>query len=358
VDVGVYEIPTDKPEADGTLTWNSTTLILVQLATASERGIGYTYGAPAAAHVIEDKLRGLVIGRDAAEHGAIWRSMVAAVRNMGLPGVAATAISAVDVALWDLRGKLLKQPVGALAGGFRDQVPVYGSGGFTSYTESELTEQLAGWVESGIPRVKMKIGKDWGASAAEDVARIQAARDAIGPDAELFVDANGAYSAQQAVHLCEAFQAADVSYFEEPVSSDHPRELALVRREGGIAIAAGEYGYRPSDFRDLLDAEAVDILQADATRCLGITGFLQAATQAYAHGVPFSAHCAPSIHAQAACGLPQISHIEYFHDHARIEHMLFEGALTPDNHGCLRPDPTRPGLGLEFRVKEAERWRK
>ena len=358
LDVGVYTIPTDKPEADGTLTWDSTTLILVQLATASATGIGYTYGAPAAANVIEDKLRGLVVGRDAGAAGSIWTSMVAAVRNMGLPGVAATAISAVDVALWDLRGKLLQQPVAALAGGFRDEVPVYGSGGFTSYTESELREQLAGWVESGIPRVKMKIGKDWGASAIEDVARVRAARNAIGDRAELFVDANGAYSAKQAIRLCEAFREAGVSYFEEPVSSDHPREMALVRRDGGIAVAAGEYGYRPSDFRDLLNAEAVDILQADATRCLGITGFLQAGAQAYAQGVSFSAHCAPSIHAHAGCGVPQISHVEYFHDHARIEHMLFEGALTPDNTGCLRPDASRPGLGLEFRTEEAARWRR
>jgi L-alanine-DL-glutamate epimerase-like enolase superfamily enzyme len=234
-------------------------------------------------------------------------------------------------------------------------VPIYGSGGFTSYTVDELQAQLGGWVAQGIPRVKMKIGTDWGTRAEADVARVQAAREAIGPDAELFVDANGAYTAKQAIQLAERFAAHGVSYFEEPVSSDHLDQLAFVRQHVPMAVAAGEYAWDPWSVRDMLRAGAVDVQQADVTRCLGITGWLEAAALAHAFATPFSAHCAPSLHAQVGCAAPQLAHVEYFHDHARIERMFFDGAPEPRD-GCLRPDPDRPGLGLDFRRQDAARW--
>jgi L-alanine-DL-glutamate epimerase-like enolase superfamily enzyme len=239
---------------------------------------------------------------------------------------------------------------------YREGVPIYGSGGFTAYGEAALIEQLTGWVEQRITKVKMKVGKDWGTKVEEDIARVMAVRKAIGSDAELFVDANGAYSARQAIELAHPFADQGVTYFEEPVPFDHLDQLAFVRQHSPIAIASGEYGYHAYDFRNVLDARAVDILQADATRCLGITGCLQAAALAYSYGVPFSTHTAHSIHAHIGCAVPQISHLEYFHDHVRIENMLFDGALQPQE-GYLRPDPSRPGLGLEFKTSEAQRWR-
>jgi L-alanine-DL-glutamate epimerase-like enolase superfamily enzyme len=235
-------------------------------------------------------------------------------------------------------------------------VPIYGSGGFTTYTEQRLAEQLCGWVEQGIGMVKMKIGKDWGTKPEEDLERVRVAREAIGPAASLFVDANGAYSEKQAVTLAHRFAEYGVSYFEEPVSSDHLDRLAFVRGQVPMAVAAGEYGYDPWYFRDMLAAHAVDILQADVTRCLGVTGWLQAAALAYSFGVPFSAHTAPSIHAHVGCAAPQLEHVEYFYDHARIERMLFEGVPQPHN-GHLHPDPSRPGLGLEFKRQDADKWR-
>jgi L-alanine-DL-glutamate epimerase-like enolase superfamily enzyme len=332
-------------------------MVLVELqASDGSRGLGYTYGSAAAAQLIHELLTDEVMNRPVDKVRAAWEAMIRAVRNVGRPGIAATAISAVDIALWDLKAKTYGRPLAQVLGQRRREVPVYGSGGFTSYSIAELQSQLADWAEQGFPRVKMKIGKDWGNRAEEDIERVAAARAAIGPTVELFVDANGAYTTKQAIALADRMQGLDVSYFEEPVSSDHLEQLARVRRRASMAIAAGEYAYDPWYVRDMLEAGAVDVQQADVTRCLGITGWLAAADVAYAFDVPFSGHCAPSVHAAAACAVPAIAHLEFFHDHARLEEMFFDGFLHPVD-GFLRPNPTRPGLGLDLKRRDAERYR-
>jgi L-alanine-DL-glutamate epimerase-like enolase superfamily enzyme len=186
---------------------------------------------------------------------------------------------------------------------------------------------------------------------------VAAAREAIGRDTELFVDANGAYSRKQALGMAECFAASDVRWFEEPVTSDDLEGLRLIRDNAPapMEVAAGEYGYDADYFRRMLGAGAVDVLQADASRCAGLTGFLEAAGLCEASHVPLSAHCAPSLHVHAGCARECVRHLEYFHDHVRIEHMLFDGALEPVG-GELRPDRSRPGLGLTFRAKDAERY--
>jgi L-alanine-DL-glutamate epimerase-like enolase superfamily enzyme len=197
VEVAAYRVPTDAPESDGTATWDATTLVLVRLHAAGRTGIGYTYAGPAAATVVAGKLAGVVRGRDASTPAATWAAMHQAVRNLGRPGLVAEAISAVDIAAWDLHARLLDVPLAVAAGAVHDAVPVYGSGGFTSYDRHRLTSQLGGWAAAGIGRVKMKVGRD----PAADPARVRAARDTVGPDVELFVDANGAYSRKQALAL-------------------------------------------------------------------------------------------------------------------------------------------------------------
>ncbi|HXM59190.1 MAG TPA: enolase C-terminal domain-like protein [Candidatus Dormibacteraeota bacterium] len=357
VEADVFALATDMPGGDGTLTWDSTTMVVVEVMDDSgESGLGYTYGAAAAAAVVKRLLRPVVVGRGVDEPRAAWNDFVALIRNAGRPGIGATAISALDMALWDLKARRADQALFVHLGAARHEVPIYGSGGLTTYSDEQLTTQLRGWVEGGIPRVKMKVGKDWGRSADEDVRRVAAARRAIGPEAALFVDANGAYTTKQAVAQARRFAEHGVTYFEEPVSSDQLEQLALVRGRIDMTVAAGEYGFDPWYFRQLLDAGAVDIVQADATRCLGVTGWLMAADLAYAAGLPLSAHCAPAIHSQLGCVAPAVAHIEYFHDHVRMESMLFEGVLAPSG-GCLRPDPLRPGLGLKLRPDAAERLR-
>ncbi len=354
LDVAAYTIPTDLPEADGTIRWNATTLVVVHVTAGGTTGMGYTYADRATAELIRSLLADVVRGRDAMAIGGAWHAMVHAIRNLGRPGIASMAIAAVDNALWDLKARLLDLPLVTLLGAVRDRIPIYGSGGFTSYTIAQLQQQLAGWVAQGIGRVKMKVGT----RPEDDLARVRAARAAIGDDAHLFVDANGAYSQTQALAFAERFRAdSDVTWFEEPRPSDDLAGLHWLRGRApaGMDIAAGEYGYDAGYFRRMLEARAVDVLQADATRCAGVTGFLQAAALATAHHVPFSAHCAPSLHAHLCCAVEPARHLEYFHDHVRIEHLLFDGTLDPDD-GALCPDLTRPGLGLELRRADADRY--
>ena len=353
IEARAYRIPTRTREADGTLSWEKTTLVLVNAEAGGVSGIGYSYADVATAKLIEDTLAAEVIGQDAMDVNAGWHAMVRRIRNLGRPGICSMAISAVDNALWDLKARLLNLPLVKLLGQVRESVPLYGSGGFTNYSIADLQKQLEGWVDQGIPRVKMKVGSH----PEEDEKRVKAARKAIGDDAELFVDANGAYSRKQALAMAERSAEYSVSWLEEPVSSDDLEGLRLVRDRAPaqMEIAAGEYGYDSRYFRRMLEAGAVDVLQADATRCAGITGFLQAAALCEAHCLPLSTHTAPAVHLHACCALPQLRHMEYFYDHVRIEQMFFEGIAQPVN-GELLPDLSRPGNGLQLKMAEARKF--
>src|SRR5256714_1412352 len=352
LDVRACTIPTDEPESDGTLEWDSTTIVLVEAHAGGETGLGYTYCDAAAAHVVGSQLADAVRGADAMDVRAAWLAMGRAVRNAGRPGIAFCAISSVDQALWDLKARLLGVPLVTLLGAAHEAVPIYGSGGFCSYSNERLQEQLGDWAAAGIPRVKMKVGRE----PERDPARLDAAREAIGDDVELFVDANGAFPAKQALAWAERYALEwSVTWFEEPVSSADFAGLRLVREHGpaGLEIAAGEYAYVPADFRNLVGA--VDCLQADVTRCGGITGLLRVAGLAEAHSLDLSGHCAPQISAHALCAVGRLRHLEYFHDHVRVESLLFDGTLSPAD-GVLRPDRSRPGHGLVLKRADAERY--
>lgn len=342
--VTVRTIPTDAPESDGTLAWDSTTIIIVEAASEGTWGLGYTYGSDACATLIEGKLRETVLDADALRPAAAFEAMRRAVRNNGIVGISAMAISAVDVALWDLAARLHDVPLTDLLGAVKDAVPVYGSGGFCSYDDRQLSSQLRGWVEQGIPRVKMKVGRD----PEADPHRLAVARETIGPDVELYVDANGAFDVVQAQRWAERYAEFGVRWFEEPVTSDDLDGLSAVRDRApaGMAVAAGEYGYDVTYFERMLPH--VDVQQADVTRCGGVTGLLRVGALCEARHVSFSAHCAPGISAHACTAMPTLAHLEYFHDHTRIESMLFEGTLEPED-GALRPDRSRAGLGLTLR---------
>ncbi len=348
-----FVIPTDGAEADGTLEWDSTTLVLVHTRAAGKAGLGYTYSDRNVARFINEQLAPLLSGQDAFDipraHGLLQRQ----VRNLGRSGLAATAISAVDASLWDLKAKLLDVSLSRLLGAVRTRVPVYGSGGFTNYEDSRLAAQLSGWVErEGCRWVKMKVGRD----TARERMRIRVAREAIG-DAQLFVDANGALSRKAALQFAELCAEQNVRWFEEPVSSDDLEGLRLLRDRSPaiLEIAAGEYSYNSDDIRRTLQSQAVDVQQADATRCLGISGFLAAGVLCEAHHTDLSAHCAPSLHRHVACALARLRHVEYFHDHVRIEQMLFDGAAQARD-GVICPDPARLGLGLELKQADARRY--
>lgn len=353
LEVSAFTVPTDGRESDGTLEWEATTLVLVAACADGKAGLGFSYTDTAAAHLIEQKLGDEVCGADALDVAAAWERMVRSIRNLGRPGICSTAIAAVDTALWDLKARLLEIPLVQLFGRTRDSVPIYGSGGFTSYDVNRLQQQLRGWAADGITMVKMKIGRD----PAADPHRVSAAREAIGPDVRLFVDANGAYDRKQALAMADEMCGADVTWFEEPVTSDDLDGLRLIRDRvpSTMDVTAGEYGYDLTYFRRMLDAGAVDVLQADATRCAGFTEFLRAGALCAAYHVPLSAHTAPNLHAHVGCALPALQHVEWFYDHARMEDMLFDGGLRPRD-GTLTPDPDRAGNGLRLKG-DAEAYR-
>lgn len=353
LDVRVCRMATEGGrQSDGTAEWDATTMVIVEPRAGGVAGLGYSYIDAAAAGVVRDLLAPVVVGLDAFAVPMAMAAMLRAVRNHGRPGLVACAISAVDVGLWDLKAKLLDVALADLLGAARHAVPVYASGGFTSSDLDQLAAELAGYVAAGHRRVKIKIGRE----PAIDEDRVRVARAAIGDGVELMVDANGAYSRKQALAMAERFAAHGVSYFEEPVSSDDLEGLRLVRDRApaGIAIAAGEYGYDAWYFRRMLDAGAVDILQADATRALGITGFLHANALCAARSLPLSSHCAPAIHAHAGAAASQLVHLEQFRDHVRMEARLFDGAL-PVTGGAVMFDAARAGLGLVLRDGEVAR---
>lgn len=353
VTVASYTIPTDAPESDGTYAWNHTTIVLAMVRAGGLQGLGYTYANTATAALIHDLLRGVVTGMDAMAPAAAYMAMWQAIRNLGRPGISSMAISAVDAAIWDVKARLLGVPLATLLGPVRTGAAVYGSGGFTSYSDKQLEKQLGGWAREGIHAVKMKIGRD----PDRDPQRVRAARKAIGPGTRLYVDANGAYTPRPALEQAEMLAEYDVRWFEEPVSSDDLEGMRFVREHvpARIRIAAGEYAYTGFYFQRMLAAGAVDVLQADMTRCGGVTGFMEAAALCEAWHVPLSSHTAPALHVAVACAAVPFTEMEYFHDHVRIERMFFEGGPQLVK-GELRPDWSRPGNGLELRRADAEKF--
>lgn len=355
LEVTVLRVPTEQPESDGTLGWDHTTVVVVQVGAADREGLGLTYGPPACARVVEE-LSHQVLGSDPMGVTGTWQAMVAARRNDGRPGIVSMALSAVDVALWDLKARLLDLPLVTLLGQVRDRVEAYGSGGFTSMDDGSLVEQLRGWVDAaGTGSVKMKVATSGGSDPQRDLDRVATVREAVGGDVALFVDANGGYTRKQAVRIARPFEDLGVTWFEEPVSSDDLAGLHEVREAVDCDVAAGEYGYDLAYFHRLQHARAVDVVQVDVTRCGGITEWVRVAALAAGAGLDVSGHCAPALHTHVACAVPNVRHLEYFADHVRIDRLLLDGAPVAQA-GHLAPDASRPGHGMALKVPDAGRF--
>ncbi len=355
LDVAAYTVPTSGPEADGTLEWDATTMVTVHARAGDEVGFGYTYAPPACAAVVDGTLAPVLSEADARAPAAAYAAMCHAVRNAGRPGLVARAISAVDIALWDLHARLLDAPLSRVLGQVCDAVPVYGSGGFTTYDDDTLAAQLTGWVEQGMSQVKIKIGESAGEAQDRDVARMRFSRKVIGDKIDLFVDANGGYTAAQAIRIMEQVGDLDIRWLEEPVSSDDLAGLRRVRDAVRPDVTAGEYASDLTAVRRLCAAEAVDCLQLDVTRIGGITEWQRAAAVAAAHQLQVSGHCAPAASLAVAAATPNLRHLEWFHDHTRMEHLLLDGAGPAVNGGVSIEDV--PGHGLRLRSEQAETYR-
>lgn len=351
ITVSAYRFPTPHPESDGTMEWDATTVVAAEVHTGSVHGLGWTYSGTGAAAVIKDNLTPVLRGRDPFDIAGAWSAMHRACRNIGTKGLAMQAISAVDIALWDLKARLLDVPVTTLLGQVRDRVPIYGSGGFTSSTDAEIAQDVAAWKAAGCKAVKIKIGKGFGGDIAWDLRRVALVRELAGPDVELMIDANGAYTTGQAKRVGVELESLRLLWFEEPVSSDDRAGLAQVRAAIQADVAAGEY------ISDTYDAEAlapvVDCLQLDTTRCGGYTGFLRGSAIADAHNLQVSGHCAPALHAPVAAALPHLRHVEWFNDHVRLEPLLVDGAPAV-SCGKLEVPSRRPGHGMVLAAGAAD----
>ncbi len=351
-----YRVPTPVPEADGTLAWDATTIVVVHVRAGGVTGLGWTYAGAACVPLVEGVLADAVRGRPVLDVPACWTAMQHAIRNLGRPGLVSCAMSALDVALWDAAARAAGLPLCRLLGRVHESVPVYGSGGFTTFDDDQLRAQLDGWVrERGIPRVKIKIGESWGREEARDLARVAFTREVAGDGAEVYVDANGGYSIGQARRVGHALAEHGVTWFEEPVSSDDLAGLAELRGTCPADVAAGEYGYDLSYFARMIGARAVDCLQVDVTRCGGYTEWARAAAVAAAANREVSAHCAPNLSAHAGAATANFRHIEWFADHDRIENLLFTGTLDPVG-GTVTPSTSSPGHGMALDETAAARF--
>jgi L-alanine-DL-glutamate epimerase-like enolase superfamily enzyme len=348
-----HRFPLPQPETDGTLAWNATTVVTVEAVAGDRVGLGWTYGPAAAAAIVDEVLSPVVRDVPATDIGLAHLRMRQASRNAPTPGLVSLAISAADIALWDLKAKLLDAPLADLLGRVRSTIPLYGSGGFTSMTDNQLVEQLTGWViDDGMTAVKIKIGENRGGNLERDVHRVALARRTIGSTVSLMVDANGGYQTKQAVALADEVERHRVSWFEEPVSSDRLADLALLRGVLAAEVAAGEYGTTPEYFRAMLGAGAVDCLQIDASRCGGYTGMLAAASVADAYGIQVSSHCAPHLHAPVCAAIPNLRHAEWFADHVTVDALAFDGLMRPSGGGLPVSD-TEPGHGITLKAANA-----
>ena len=352
VATATYEFPTPETEADGTLSWSATTAVTVVLHAGGRTGLGWTYSSPAAAAVVDHHLSGVVQGRDAFDVPGGWLAMHRACRNLGTKGLVMQAISAVDMAWWDLKSRLLDCSLVRLLGRCTDRVPIYGSGGFTTYDDRQLVDQVEWWHRVGATAMKIKIGQDRGSDVQRDLARVRRLCELAGHGVTPMVDANGGYSVGQACRVGAELDAIGVTWFEEPVSSDDIAGLGRVREAVRCDVAAGEYAADSYDARAL--TPVVDCLQLDATRCGGFTGWLRAAAVAQAHNLDVSAHCAPALHAHVAGTAPNLRHVEWFVDHVRLEPELVDG-VPEVRSGALHVDPDRPGHGMSLNPNAADR---
>ncbi|MCL4535018.1 MAG: mandelate racemase/muconate lactonizing enzyme family protein [Bacteroidetes bacterium] len=318
-------------------------------------GLGWAAGNRGIQAVIETTLKDVLLDKDPLFIEKRWWEMFWTVRGVGRKGIAFCAISAVDIALWDLRAKYHKVPLYQLLGPYTDSVPIYGSGGWTDFTEEELIREQMGYVEQGIPRVKMKVGKDFGQAEREDVHRLAAVRKALGDDVEIYIDANNGYYAKQAIYMAREFAQYNVGWFEEPVLADDIDGLAAVAAAIDIPVATGEHEYTKYGFKDLITRGGADIVQPDVGRVGGITEWMKVAHLAQAFNLPVAPHAVQTVHLHLACATPNLKVVEYLRVVEDDDKLLFVD-FPQQKNGMWSPFKDRPGLGLELNPDTVKKY--
>lgn len=312
-------------------------------------GIGLTYhevGGEATRELILRNMAPKLIGRDPLETEAIWQEFFHYLRGVGRKGLMYGALSAVDIALWDLKGKIVDLPLYRLLGGNRTKIPVYASGGWTSFSDDQLVDEMKGMVAQGYKAVKFKVGVEGGTNPRRDVERVRKVREALGPTIDILVDANNCFDAATGVQLANRIREYDIFLFEEPVFADDIPGLAKFKRGTDIPLGTGEHEYTKFGVRDLLLHDAVDIVQVDGARVGGYTEMLKAAALTQAWNVKFAPHAMENIHLNLAGAVPNTLFLERLIMFEEITARTFRNAPVPVDGFMEIPD--LPGLGLEL----------
>lgn len=324
-------------------------------------GIGVTYhevGGEATRELILRNMAPKLMDRDPLENEAIWQEFFHYLRGVGRKGLMYGALSAIDIALWDLKGKIVDLPLYRLLGGNRTKIPVYASGGWTSFSDDQLVDEMKGMVAQGYKMVKFKVGVEGGTNIRRDVERVRKVREALGPNIELLVDANNCFDAATGVQLANRIREYDIFLFEEPVFADDIPGLARFKRGTDIPLGTGEHEYTKFGVRDLLMHDAVDIVQVDGARVGGYTELLKTAALTQAWNVRFAPHAMENIHLNLAGAVPNLLFLERLMMFEDITAKTFKNAPVPVNGFMEIPD--LPGLGLSLDmdfIREADETR-
>lgn len=355
-------IPMEDPATGGRLVHEERDHAIAYVRTdAGAEGVGYTLGyngSTMIADVVNEILAPLIVGADPRDTEKLWRRMFDETNQVGRKGLVLRAISIVDIALWDIKAKAAEQPLYKFLGAYTDEVPAYASGGY--YREGKgtegLREELQRYVDNGHEMVKMKVGMR---SEQEEEDRVRAARETIGEERTLLLDAVTNWTnKQEAVRMCERFEPYDPYFVEEPVKPDSIDLMREVNEAISIPVATGEVEYTRYGFRTLLREGAVDIIQADATVVGGITEWLKVAHAAAALDIPVTPHYNWDLHVQLVAAIENGQWVEYFYRDTGLKVFddVLEYTIQPDDDGMIQL-PERDGHGVVLDDDQVERFK-
>jgi L-alanine-DL-glutamate epimerase-like enolase superfamily enzyme len=353
VNVHLVSLPLKNAVADSWRRVESVGYTIVRIATDQGlEGHAVTYRDGSGGHAIRSLVNhGIaprLIGRNPLETEVIWQELVQCFRGIGRKGLTFCALSVIDIALWDLKGKILGLPLYRLLGGNNPKVPVYASGGWTSHSDDALVAEARGMVGQGYGTIKIKVGVEGGDNPKRDIRRVHMVREAIGPDVALLLDANNCWDTATGVRFANSVRDCDIFFLEEPVIADDIPGLARFKRGTDVPLATGEHEYTKYGVRDLVLAEAADVIQVDATRTGGITEVLKIAAIIQAWNLKFAPHSMPYMHMHLVAALPNSLFVESLNLYEGLTAHVYRNAPVPS--GSYLQIPDLPGLGLELNM--------
>lgn len=353
-----YRWPRKKPIRNGKYIYPTASLNVIKISTdegISSIGLsGSVEGAENIGTSILEHFRQVVIGQDPFDTERIWDDLWQP-KLIGRRGITTRIISGIDIALWDLKGKIVNKPLYKLLGGYTNKMPVYVAGGY--YEEGKGLQDLAQEMEEsltlGAKAIKMKIG---GVSINEDVERVEVVRKTVGPKIKIMVDANCAYRHYEAIEIARKIEQYDIAWFEEPVNPDDYKGHKIISEATIIPIATGENEYTRYGFRDLIETRSADIIQPDALIMGGITEFVKVAALAQAHDLAIAPHGTQDVHVHLASAIPNGLTVEYYSNSTDpMWGKIFKHTLEIKD-GFVSP-PNRPGIGIELNQEVLNKYK-